>query len=619
MKISNVKIFDIYITKSSFTYVSIDSLKKGEYKEIHIETNNSEWRKNLDDLYIELKSLDGMIGYNNLNYSYPLIHYIINMKKSFENLDSARVVIDSIIKESVNLLGNDFNHIKHKDQYIIQCDLFSLWGFYSRRVPLSTLKFNLELSNIVNIIDNSRKNIIEFLKNNIEAIHALYLLSGDKIELRKKILKDYGIMCLNFSDSKISEDLMLKLYCEMYNKDYWDIRSLRTSRDIIKFDECIPKYIKFKTEKFNNILNELKELKIREFKNSFSKIFLHKEVEYTMTPSGIYSKGSTGVHGLEDEVSSIIESDLNAAYPTILINDNLYPAHLDKGFVDLFRTGIIESIDKGGNNLINKSFKNISVSIIGKFDSRNSFLYDPLVSVKISLRVQLLMLMLIERITEEIPDIKIIQLNTDGLICSLSKINIDRYNDIINNFSKEYNLSFKNKEYNSVVINNSNSYIAIDKDKSYKTIDIFNTNDARSKTYNPSKDTQMRIIPIALKEYFINGKDIATTIINHNNIYDFCIRNHTRSSNEIHSISNSKHIIKKVSGTNRYFISNKGGKLISLSDTGRRRDIEVGFYITLFNRYDKRNIEDYDINYNYYISKCNIIINNIKNNQLKLF
>ena len=38
------------------------------------------------------------------------------------------------------------------------------------------------------------------------------------------------------------------------------------------------------------------------------------------------------------------------------------------------------------------------------------------------------------------------------------------------------------------------------------------------------KDPSMKIVPIALYEYFINGISIEQTIKNHKNIYDFCLR-----------------------------------------------------------------------------------------------
>lgn len=46
------------------------------------------------------------------------------------------------------------------------------------------------------------------------------------------------------------------------------------------------------------------------------------------------------------------------------------------------------------------------------------------------------------------------------------------------------------------------------------------------------KNNSMRIVPIALKEYFVNGILVKETVANHDNIYDFCIRR--KSSKNFH-------------------------------------------------------------------------------------
>lgn len=129
----------------------------------------------------------------------------------------------------------------------------------------------------------------------------------------------------------------------------------------------------------------------------------------------------------------------------------------------------------------------------------------------------------------------------------------------------------------------------------------------------------MRIVPIALSNYFIKGIPIRETILNHNNIYDFCLRLKTNSTSTpiFRHFDENKNIVDDIlPRTTRYYISNFGG--ILLKDFGNKiSGINVGYYATLFNKYEFK--KNYDINYNFYIIEANKIKDAIIDKQLYLF
>jgi len=134
------------------------------------------------------------------------------------------------------------------------------------------------------------------------------------------------------------------------------------------------------------------------------------------------------------------------------------------------------------------------------------------------------------------------------------------------------------------------------------------------------KDPSMKIVPIALKEYFVNGIPIEQTIRNHKNIYDFCLRlkiNH--SSKAFYSYLKNNEIVKQpLERTTRYFTSVDGGGLTvyyNNSDSMTRLNKEYQF--TLFNKY--YDSDDYKINYQFYIKEANKIKNAVEDFQLSLF
>ena len=136
------------------------------------------------------------------------------------------------------------------------------------------------------------------------------------------------------------------------------------------------------------------------------------------------------------------------------------------------------------------------------------------------------------------------------------------------------------------------------------------------------KDSSMRIVPIAISNYFLKGIPVEETIKNHKNIFDFCLRLklNSTSTGKFKYLDNWEIKEQELSKTTRYYISNHGGiiqKYLPKSING----VNIGFKCTLFNKYEKKDMKDYDINYSFYIIEALKIINPIleSNNQLSLF
>lgn len=134
-----------------------------------------------------------------------------------------------------------------------------------------------------------------------------------------------------------------------------------------------------------------------------------------------------------------------------------------------------------------------------------------------------------------------------------------------------------------------------------------------------NKNPSMRIVPIALRDYFVKGIPIMETITKHDNIYDFCIRAKTNKSYqaEYHFLNDDGKLeIANMSKTSRYFISKKGGTFYKRElGTGKRIGSNVGYMITRFNKYYKLPMNEYNINYDFYRKECMKIINQIESDQ----
>jgi len=136
------------------------------------------------------------------------------------------------------------------------------------------------------------------------------------------------------------------------------------------------------------------------------------------------------------------------------------------------------------------------------------------------------------------------------------------------------------------------------------------------------KDPSMKIVSIAMEKYFFEGVPVKETITNHPNIYDFCLRLKVNKGCEAKykTLDNDFNLeINTLSKNTRYYISNSGGILYKDFSSGSIVGVNVGFIVTIFNKYVEKPMEEYDINYKFYISECKKIIDQIEDKQLKLF
>lgn len=135
------------------------------------------------------------------------------------------------------------------------------------------------------------------------------------------------------------------------------------------------------------------------------------------------------------------------------------------------------------------------------------------------------------------------------------------------------------------------------------------------------KDPSMRIVPLAVKQYFVYGIPIRETILNHKDIFDFCLRLKTTSSCvPVYDYIENGTMARKILGrTTRYYVSNDGGVLTKIFSKTQKTGVNVGYTVTLFNEYQEKDFKDYNINYQFYIAEANKLKDTIITNQLSLF
>ena len=249
----------------------------------------------------------------------------------------------------------------------------------------------------------------------------------------------------------------------------------------------------------------------------------------------------------------------------------------------------------------------------GKSNDQYSFFYDPKYTMQITINGQLMLSMLAERIAN-IDDLIILQVNTDGITVKIPKTKLEEFNNICKNWEIETKYTLEHANYSKFVVRDVNNYLALYTNNSIKLKGLFEIDKELHKNHS------MKIVPIALRNYYTNGIPISDTIRNHKDIYDFCIakkfpRPWYAEYTELIDNQPITTIFKKVI---RYYITTKGSYLWKINgDDNRHSQLNVGYNVQPFNKFEDK--ENYNINYNFYIAETNKIINSIDDGQLTLY
>lgn len=669
---NNVWVFDLELFRNFFSGVFLNT-KTNDVKYFVIHEVRDD-RKNFLKF---IKSVKGLIGFNNINYDYPLLHHILTNEKKFINL-KVNKLLDNLFYKGQDIISSKYSSIQKKHVKIPQLDLYRIKHFNNKAkaVSLKWIEFAMNWENLMDlpfkydhvVSANEIIDILDYNLNDVLATNKFYKACIKDIELRKKLSKEFKLDLLNANDPKIGEEIFAELLSEDMGIKKWDLKQMRTKRDKICLNECIYDYITYNSNHFNALLEFLNQQCISETKGFFNDIPLSKisKLSKYVNPDTInlkscklsnlniyykdfqYDFGTGGIHGCikpgiyeSDDNYVIIDADVISYYPHLAFLNGVFPEHLGETFNTRYKWFFDERVLIPKSNPLNYAYKLMLNGAYGKSNDEHSFLYDPKFTMTITINGQLSLVMLAEQIVDTINDCTMLQINTDGLTVKIKRDDVERFYEICNQWQKITKLTLEYAEYEKMIIRDVNNYIAVYNPEYLKLKGCFEINRDWHKNHS------MKIVPTALKEYFVNDVPVEDTIKNCKDIFMFCkgVKSKGKNTLELHSRNSYGNLIKEpLQKTNRYYVSNEGKTLMKIMpplkkltytekhkqtvnpnqvdlfdfvedvqvDFERESNVEAGYKVTVFNNYIKKPIEEYGINYEYYIDEAYKIINAIK-------
>ena len=601
----------------------------------------------------------GLIGFNNLNFDYPVLHQSILKYKRRWSAKSIYNIVEDIIQE-------EYSAIPDKWVKIPQLDLYRIWHYdnKNKRTSLKWLEFAMRLENVEDlpyepgtILTHSQMDhIIKYCDNDIDATEEFYNLSSKQIEIRKFYTKKEKINLINASETKIAKEIFGKYLAEDMNINIWDLKKMRTNRHHINIKEIIFAYIKFKHKQNIKMLDYFKSINWKSDKDGNSTRIQHSNdylnVKREYGEGGLHSFGKPGIFESNDEYI-VYDVDFASYYPHLSFVNKLHPAHIpEKIFSQKYKGFYIERKNYPKSNPINYVLKIILNSAYGLSKDKYAYLYDPKWQLAITINGQLLLTMLTEWIVDNTSYCKILFENTDGASYIIKRSEKDKVDEILKKMEDLSGIALEAQIYKKLIMRDVNNYMSIDLNDKIKFKGAFEID--RDYHKNHSK----RIVPIAVANYYINGITPEETIEKHMQnqdytfaknygIYDFCIGAKMTGKNKLYerTVKGVKTTDKKLYKVTRYYVSNNGSQLIKklppleknylthtekvrqltpnqinifdivedikVEPKERETNIEAGSLCTVFNKYINKKEKAYNINQSYYIKEAYKIINKI--------
>jgi len=566
------------------------------------------------------------ISYNGLAFDAQVTHNIIKNHDNLILMEGEEIAeeIYGYAQEAIKRSNNrEFQEFPEWHMTVKQIDLYKLnhWDNPAKMSSLKWIEYTMDWNNILDmpihheteITTQKQLNIIvDYCINDVAATKEIFIRSKPLIKLRKNLTDQYDINLYSASEPRISKELFAYYLSKELKIPKYDLKKLRTFRSVIKIDGLILDYIKFETPEFNNLLNKFKtvELNPNQTKGGFKYSVSYRGVKTHFGLGGAHGAAKAGVYE-SDEDNIIMSSDVTSFYPNLAIMNKISPAHLDKkAFCDLYEWFFIERKKIPKSDPMNYVYKIILNSTYGLSNDKNSFLYDPQFTMFITVNGQLTLMMLYEMIMEAIPEAIPLLQNTDGVETIIPRSKVDLYNEVCKKWEEITNLNLEHDSYKKLILADVNNYIGIDDHGKAKCKGRFEFNNLAL-----HKNKSKLIIPKAIYAYFVDGTLPEHTLKHNRNILDYCIGGKSKGNWQqvARSIKDKEGYEENLQKINRYYISNKGVKIIKVNKTDKREiQLESGRWMqTIFNDIKEKEWKDYDINQKYYLDAIEKEIDNI--------
>lgn len=237
--------------------------------------------------------------------------------------------------------------------------------------------------------------------------------------------------------------------------------------------------------------------------------------------------GYGGIHGAipnfewqETEERGIWNEDVGSYYPHLCTINGYTSRNIPspKIYEDVLDRRM--KAKAAGDKVTANALKLVCNTTYGAMLNQYNDLYDPLMGRSVCVSGQLYLLELAEHLYKDIEDLRIVQLNTDGIMVECPKEEYQTLYRICDEWQERTKFDLEEDTISKLYQKDVNGYLEVQKDGTAKSKGGYLVKGiAPAGAFNINNNAV--IVATALKEYFISGTPVEDTINNCNDIFQF--------------------------------------------------------------------------------------------------
>ena len=398
-----------------------------------------------------------------------------------------------------------FNSFDLKDDMQQGLSLKAIEGHLGMSIEESEVDFNIDRP----LTEEELELTFKYCRHDVDATHELMKLRGGYLKTKRNLGKRAGI-----SETKSLAATNAKLTAMMLHaerKEWKDGREYVYPKNLDT--AIIPKPVLdfFETIHDKSIPDE------KLFKTSL-------EIEIGGMPckyawGGVHGS-LTGYHEKATEHRVIQNRDVSSLYPSLIEIYNYLSRNVpDPELFYAIKRDRIQAKHKGDKQTA-KDLKLPLNTVSGAQENRYNDLYDPLPTRSMRISGQLFLTILTVRLLRACKTIRLLNLNTDGLMYSVDVSELALVDEIAHAWEAETRFELEVDEVREVWIKDVNNLLMIKTDGEVKTVGGY-LNYGVSEKGAWSINNNATIVKKALVAYFVHGTPVADTINGSTDIFDF--------------------------------------------------------------------------------------------------
>ena len=400
-----------------------------------------------------------------------------------------------------------FNNVDIKDDMQMGLSLKAIEGHLGLSVEESTVPFDIDRA----LTEDELKETAKYCMHDVDTTERLVELRKDYLKNKINLGKLAGlsdVKAMGMTNAKLTAAL-LKASAQPHD----DERKYQYPENLLR------KYI---PQEVFDFFNKMYDPEI-----SDKELFSGKlELSIGECPVTI---GYGGIHGAipnfiweESETSVIRNKDVGSYYPHLCTINGYTSRNIPSP--QIYEDVLSRRMEAkaSGDKATANALKLVCNTTYGAMLNKYNDLYDPLMGRSVCISGQLYLLELAEHCFQEIDSLRIVQLNTDGIMVECHPTDLGRLDEICEEWQTRTGFELETDSVVRIAQKDVNNYVEVQPDGSTKAKGGYLVKGiAPAGAFNINNSCC--IVATALKEYFVNGTPVEDTINGCDDIFQFQI------------------------------------------------------------------------------------------------